>query len=117
LQLSAQRAASRSPKKADDASSAKHVDALAVFIKSGRFDFNVSKRSNQSGSLHAVYLGGVRVGYIQVREEPREGYTWTLSLLRPTGGGYMGTGEHVESCMLQIRSSIQEWLNAAMEEK
>lgn len=68
-------------------------------------------RSSTSGKLHAAYLGAVRVGYAE--EGTRDGWTWSLSLLQPSGGAYRGRASTVEEAKALANVSAMDWIRHA----
>lgn len=75
-------------------------------------DLFLSYRANRTGTLHAVYRGEVRVGYVARGQRERD-WTWNLYLLRPHGGGYMGRAESLEVAKQECATALLEWATHA----
>ncbi len=68
-------------------------------------------RPNRDGSLHAAYLGTVRIGYVERRAYDR--WLWQLSLLSPEGGYPRGIVDNEEDASAQLAPHLDRWLNCA----
>lgn len=74
----------------------------------------ITYRSNRTGTLHAAYLGSVRVGYVEMRSPyPRSGWLWQLILLRPEGGALLGVADTDDDARAALRTALDYWLQCA----
>lgn len=82
-------------------------------------DCLLSYRANRAGTLHAVYRGAVRIGYLAqgtqriAGGEQIQDWTWNLYLLRERGGGYMGRCPTLDEARMQCRRAVLEWVRSA----
>lgn len=68
-------------------------------------------RPNRAGTLHAAYLGAVRVGYVEARPNGR--WIYQSIFVRPEGGCYCGrvdSDEEARSCLL---AATKQWVTEA----
>jgi hypothetical protein len=73
----------------------------------------ISWRTSSHGTLHAAYLGRVRVGYVaEVTSAKFCGHRWGLNLLRPEGGHYTGRSDLLEEAKVEMERCLREWLEA-----
>lgn len=68
-------------------------------------------RSNRANTLHAAYLGSVRVGYVETRPFGR--VLWQTILVRPEGGCYCGKEDDLESAKEALSRAVHHWLISA----
>lgn len=68
-------------------------------------------RTNQSGTLHAAYLGAVRVGYVERR--PNSIYMWQAIFVRPEGGAYVGKEDDEQIAKEELRKAVLHWIESA----
>jgi hypothetical protein len=71
----------------------------------------ITYRSNPTKTRHAVHIGMARVGYIEDRT--KGGTIWFLTLLRPTGTGYMGEAADLDAAKAGVERAIGEWMASA----
>lgn len=71
----------------------------------------ITWRSSRSNSLHAAYLGEVRVGYVEQTLTRR--FRMQLIFLQPGGNSYFGVFDTEEDARAALLVSVEHWLDAA----
>jgi hypothetical protein len=72
---------------------------------------NIVYKSSRSGTLHAAYLGSVRVGYVEQRRHDR--FWWQLIFLRPEGGAYFGREGDEQEAKAELEKAVLHWTECA----